>query len=72
MQNVQWNAHKRAGVVVDLLRDGRQMTTAEIAEILGMTYHGALYLMDNLSGAPICITLIKGRWQIVDFDDSGL
>jgi hypothetical protein len=59
-----WNAHRRAGTIGVLLAQGNKLTTAEIARLLDVTYQGAWYLMTNLSGAPLYITEIDGKWQI--------
>jgi DNA-binding CsgD family transcriptional regulator len=61
-----WNAHKRAGTIVFWLSRGEKLTTAEIAKLLNISYWGAMYLMDNLTHTPIGLTVVDGKWQILD------
>lgn len=64
MTQGDWNPQTRAASISQLLLTGKRMTTAEIAEHLGMSYHGARRLMVNLS-LVLPITKIDGRWQRV-------
>lgn len=45
---------------------GRCYTTEEIAALVGLTYRGALYLMDNLSGIErVPVVKVDGKWMIL-------
>lgn len=75
--NFDWNAHKRAAMVTYWLMDGQCLSSAEIAELVGMSVQGVEYLMDNLTsrsgedyGLPF--TRINGKWQKVSGNQGGL
>lgn len=64
----EWNAHKRAAMVTSWLKDGEQLSSAEIAERIGMTVQGVEYLMINLTGKNgdgygLPFARIDGKWQ---------
>ena len=62
-----WNAHTRAAAAALLLMGGNRLTTSEIAQLVGLTYHGAYRLMINLS-IELPITQIDGRWEWIRRD----
>lgn len=64
----EWNAHQRAGQVTFWLVQGRKMSTAEIARLTGLSWDGAKFMMEMLSGL-LPIVFIDDRWQW--FEDSG-
>lgn len=54
---------ERVAVVVARLYEGRAMTTAEVAELTGLTVRGAHYLMNRLCRVQ-AIILNDGHWQM--------
>lgn len=61
-QRRDWNAHQKAGQVVAWLLSGAEMSTTEIADRTGMTWHGAIYMMERLS-LTLPIAQIGGKWR---------
>jgi hypothetical protein len=58
---------QRAALLTYQLLNGRQYSTAEIAETFNMTWHGAARLVNNISAyIPIAVNS-TGRW--VRFDN---
>lgn len=55
-------AHQKASFIAILLRDGNKLTTAGIARITRMTWEGAEYMMEMISGV-LPIIKIDGEWQ---------
>lgn len=53
---------ERVAVVLARLYEGRAMTTAEVAELTGLTINGAYKLMYRLSRIQ-SIVLVDGVWQ---------
>jgi hypothetical protein len=59
----EWNAHQRAGQVTYWLVKGRKMSTAEIARLTGLSWDGAKFMMEMLSGLlPIVYSDDKWHW----------
>jgi len=60
-------AQQRAAIVIyELGVRGRCYTTEEIAALVGLSYRGALHLMDNLSGIErIPVTHVDGKWLML-------
>jgi hypothetical protein len=59
----EWNAHQRAGQVTFWLVQGRRMSTAEIARLTGLSWDGAKFMMEMLSGLlPIVYSDDKWHW----------
>ena len=59
----EWNAHQRAGQVTYWLVQGRKMSTAEIAHLTGLSWDGAKFMMEMLSGRlPIVYAGEKWQW----------
>jgi alkylated DNA nucleotide flippase Atl1 len=54
---------ERVAVVLARLYAGRAMTTAEVAELTGLTARGALYMMNRLCRVQPLV-LDDGRWQM--------
>lgn len=65
-------ASERVAVVLARLYEGRAMTTAEVAELTGLTMRGAHYLMSRLCRVQ-AIILDNGHWQmcqeVIDAND---
>lgn len=59
---------ERAGYIVYLLMRGKTLTTAEIANVLGMTPNGAWQLMSRLS-RKVPLRQDLGYWFIVNMSD---
>lgn len=57
-----YNAQMRAAMVTLLLITGHRLTTAEIAQRVGLTRRGARRLMLNVS-LVLPITQIEVKWQ---------
>jgi len=57
--------HEKAASVTWLIATGADFSTSDIAERLGMSWHGALYLMNGISRV-IPITHERGRWRRFD------
>ena len=58
----EWNAHQRAGQVTFWLVQGRKMSTAEIARLTGLSWDGAKFMMEMLSGL-LPIVCADNKWQ---------
>ena len=58
----EWNAHQRAGQVTYWLMQGRKLSTAEIARLTGLSWDGAKFMMEMLSG-PLPIVCADNEWQ---------
>lgn len=54
---------ERVAMVVERLCEGRAMTTAEVAELTGLTVRGANHLMNRLCRVQ-AIILTDGYWQM--------
>lgn len=67
-QKREYNAHQKAGLITILLKGGSKMTTDGIAVITGMTWDGAEYMMNMLSGV-LPILKIDGKWQWMNIDE---
>lgn len=61
------NAHQKAGLITILIHNGSDLTTEGIARITGMTWEGAEYMMDMLSGV-LPLDKIDGKWKWVRED----
>lgn len=61
----EWNAHQRAGQVTYWLVQGHKMSTAQIARRTGLSWEGAKFMMEMLSGL-LPIVHVKGKWQWLD------
>lgn len=64
-QQREYNAHQKAGLITILLKGGSQITTDGIARITGLTWHGAEFMMEMLSGV-LPIVKIDEKWQWVE------
>lgn len=64
----EWNAHQRAGQVTYWLVQGRKMSTAEIARLTGLSWDGAKFMMEMLSGL-LPIVYSDDKWQWFDNGD---
>lgn len=49
MRERQWTAHQKAGQITVFLVQGSKLSTNEIAQLTGMTFMGAKYMMEMLS-----------------------
>jgi hypothetical protein len=58
----EMNAHQRAGSVSIWLYKGAKLPTEVVAQLTGLTWHGAEYMM-NLLSAKLPIVKIEGLWQ---------
>ena len=60
-------AQQRSAIIVYHLGVlGRCYTTEEIAALVGLSYRGALYLMDKLSGIErLPVVKIDGKWLML-------
>jgi len=60
-------AQQRAAIIVYHLGVlGRCYTTEEIAALVGLSYRGALYLMDKMSGIErVPVVKVDGKWMIL-------
>ena len=58
----EWNAHQRAGQVTYWLVQGRKLSTAEIARLTGLSWDGAKFMMEMLSGL-LPIVYADDKWQ---------
>lgn len=61
----EWNAHQRAGQVTFWLVQGRKMSTAEIARLTGLSWDGAKFMMEMLSGL-LPILYADDKWQWIE------
>lgn len=60
----QFTAHQKAGQITVFLVQGSQLSTVEIAQITGMTYMGAKYMLEMLSLVlPIEYSEKRWRWM---------
>lgn len=59
----------RAAHIAILLRDGRRLTTADVAAITGMTRVGSWGLLTRLSGILPILPDEEGRWHWVGKED---
>lgn len=59
---------QRAALLTYQLLNGRQYTTAEIAEHYGMTWHGANRMVTNISIHVPLVINSTGRWMTFDND----
>ncbi len=56
------NAHQKAGMITFLLIGGSEITTDGIANLTGLTWDGAEFMMNMLSGV-LPILKVDGKWQ---------
>ena len=56
------NAHQKAGMITFLLIGGSEITTDGIANLTGLTWEGAEFMMNMLSGV-LPILKVDGKWQ---------
>jgi hypothetical protein len=61
----EYNAHQKASYVTFLLLQGNELTTAGIATLTGLTWDGAEYMMDMISGV-LPIVKVGGKWRKMD------
>lgn len=61
-QKSEMNAHQRAGSVSIWLYKGAKLPTEVVAQLTGLSWDGAEYMMNMLSG-KLPITKIQGLWQ---------
>lgn len=54
---------ERVAAVMARLYEGRAMTTAEVAELTGLTVRGAHYMMSRLCRVQ-AISFDDGKWQM--------
>ena len=55
---------ERALIVYMALVNGKALTTDDVAQLTGLTHHGAWYLLGRL--ARVCpITFAEGKWYII-------
>jgi hypothetical protein len=61
------SSQQRAAIVMYHLGTlGHCYTTEEIAALVGLTYRGALYLMDKMSGIErVPVVKVDGKWMIL-------
>lgn len=59
-----YTAQERAALITFQLLEGAQMTTSEIAQRIGVTYHGARYMMEKVSRV-VPVYEDGGRWSRV-------
>lgn len=64
-------AQQRAAIIIYHLGVlGRCYTTDEIAVLVGLSYRGALHLMDKLSGIErLPMAKLNGKWMILTKSD---
>lgn len=65
MTQIEYTTTERVTVVVVKLLFGEQLTTAEIASLTGMSWHGANSLMLRISRV-LPIVKINKIWTVVD------
>lgn len=58
----EYSAHQKASFVAILLKDGNELTTAGIARLTGMSWDGADFMMQMISGV-LPIVRIDGKWR---------
>jgi hypothetical protein len=61
-QQREYSAHQKASYVTFLLLQGNELTTAGIATLTGLTWEGAEYMMDMISGV-LPIVKVNGKWR---------
>lgn len=61
---IDYAAQERAALVTFLVVTGAELTTAEIAERVGITPRGALLIMDKISRV-VPVYQYGGRWRIL-------
>lgn len=58
----EWTAHMRSGVATFWLLEGNRLTTAQIAQLTGLTWDGAKYMLTNMSLVLPIVEDDQGRW----------
>jgi len=61
----EYNAHQKAVYIAILLKDGDELTTAYIAQLTGITWDGAEYMMVMISGV-LPILKVEGKWKWIE------
>lgn len=61
----EYNAHQRASYITFLLLQGNKLTTAGVATLTGLTWEGAEYMMDRISGV-LPVVKEDGIWRWMD------
>lgn len=68
MGNDEMTPQERAAkVAYNIAISRKPITTSEVANMVGISYHGARRLMHNISGAGIPVYQDdRGRWRLFD------
>lgn len=62
MSQWEWTAHQRSAKATFWLQSGNLLTTAEIARLTGMSWHGAEYMMNMISRVLPILQNDAGQW----------
>jgi hypothetical protein len=55
-------AQQRSGIVVDRLRDGHRITTAEVQEMCGYQTREAARMLMHTLAAVLPLAFVRGEW----------